>query len=36
MANLNIPFVLLQKDMCSFKPAIMSSAIIHHSAFNIA
>ena len=35
MANLNIPFVLLQKDTCNFKPSIGSSKLVHHSRFNL-
>ena len=35
MANLNIPFVLLQKDTCQFRPAINSSHLVHHSKFNL-
>ena len=35
MANLNIPFVLLQKETCEFSPAIATSHLIHHSRFNL-
>ena len=35
MANLNIPFVLLQKETCEFSPAIGASRLIHHSRFNL-
>lgn len=31
MANLNIPFVLLQKDTCQFKPSISGSKLVHYS-----
>jgi hypothetical protein len=35
MANLNIPFVLLQKETCNFKPSICASELVHHSKFNL-
>ena len=31
MVNLNIPFVLLQKETCTFRPSILTSTVIHHS-----
>lgn len=31
MANLNIPFLLLDKDSCEFKPAVTTSTLIHNS-----
>ena len=35
MANLNIPFLLLDKDECAFKPSVTGSALIHYSEFNL-
>ena len=36
MVNLNVPFVLLQKETCTFRPSILSSEVIHHSLFDTA
>ena len=35
MANLNIPFVLLDKETCVFRPSISASHLVHHSKVSL-
>lgn len=35
MANLNLPFVLLQPSLCSFKPTIAASKIVPYHKYHL-
>ncbi len=34
MANLNIPFLLLQPSLCQFKPTLAASKLIPYAKYN--